>query len=143
MNQTQQGGGEPTPSLRVLIVDDNRDVADSECAMLHLLGHDCRTAYEVHAALDEAQAFQPHVVLLDLGMPRNGFRIAEELRKRAQTFRPFIVAVTGYGDGDHRDRSERAGVDYYMLKPAEPEALAKLLGSLAFVVAKPGTSAGG
>jgi DNA-binding response OmpR family regulator len=95
LTQTQRGKSEPWPSLRVLIVDDNQDVADSECAMLRLQGYDCCTAYEVHPALDEAASFQPHVVLLDLGMPRNGFRISEELRKRAQTFRPFIVAVTG------------------------------------------------
>ncbi len=73
-------------------------------------------------------------------MPRNGFRSAEELHKRAQSFRPFIVAVTG--GGDHRDSAERAGVDYYLLKPAEPETFVNLAGSLALVLAKPDTSAG-
>jgi DNA-binding response OmpR family regulator len=125
----------PPPALRVLIVDDNHDEADSLHTLLELAGHKCRAAYEVHTALAEAGAFEPNVVLLDLGMFRNGFHVAEELRKRGGAVRPFIIAITGHTDQEHRLMSARAGFGLYMVKPVDPEELIGILSALAVTAA--------
>jgi DNA-binding response OmpR family regulator len=112
------------PAFRVLIVDDIRDAADSECTLLEMSGYQCRAVYEIHAALALAKDFQPQVVLLDLAMPKNGFRLADELRKAVAS--PVrLIAVTGRTD--QQDRAAQAGFDHYLIKPVDPKELQVLL----------------
>ncbi|HKZ72682.1 MAG TPA: PAS domain S-box protein [Steroidobacteraceae bacterium] len=117
-----------TPRLRVLVADDNVDAADSLALLLQTLGHDTRTAYRGQQALEAAQAFRPHVAMLDIGMPdMNGHELARRLIAASLTPRPVIVAVTGWGQDTDRQRSREAGFDRHFVKPISEEELAKLL----------------
>jgi CheY-like chemotaxis protein len=115
--------------LRVLIVDDNRDAADSQAVLVRLWGHETRVAYDGEHAVAESAGFVPDVVLLDLGMPRlDGFAVARRLREQAgPSGRLVLVAVTGYGDPQTHQRLREAGIDHFLLKPADLEALGRLL----------------
>jgi CheY-like chemotaxis protein len=119
-------------SLRVLAVDDNRDAADALAMMLDLQGHQARTACDGHSALQVAGAFKPDVVLLDLAMPGlDGYQVADLLRKQAQGAPPALIALTGFGQEEHLRRSKEAGFTNYLIKPVDPNVLAKMLDSLA------------
>jgi CheY-like chemotaxis protein len=112
--------------LRVLVVDDNEDTADSSSVLLQLWGHDVRVAYSGQAALESVATFQPDVFLLDIGMPRmNGFEMARRFRGRFRD--ALLVAVTGYADATHRVLGEEAGFDLYLVKPVQPSDLETLL----------------
>ena len=113
---------------RVMVVDDNRDAADSATAILHLLGHQAECAYSGQGALELARRFLPSVVLLDLAMPgMNGFETLRQLRTQPGNEHVFAVAMTGYGSGDDRRRTEAAGFDAHLTKPVELDALVALL----------------
>jgi len=113
---------------RVLVVDDNRDIAESLALLLQLEGHDTRIAYDGHDALKIADEFKPEVVVLDIGMSRlNGHEAARELRRRPWASKTIFVAVTGWGQPDDRRRSLDAGFDYHLVKPVEPTHLRELL----------------
>lgn len=115
------------PARRILVVDDNRDAADTLAEMLRLAGHDVRTAYDGLGAMAAAEEFTPDAVLLDLGMPRlSGYDAATRLRQR---FGPalLLIATTGWGQDEHRRRSAEAGFDHHLVKPIEPAALDALL----------------
>jgi len=114
---------------RVLIVDDNRDGAQAIARLLRSMGHEVATVYDGHAALDCATRFEPHVVLLDLGMPEvDGFEVCRRLRSHQWcTQRPSIVALTGWGRQRDLERTSKAGFDAHLVKPVEAEALEKLL----------------
>ena len=121
--------------LRVLVVDDNQDAADALSRLVKHAGYEVRTAYD-ERAIELATDFQPHVVLLDIGMPRmDGHTMAQELRARSKLARLTIVAVTGYHDEVSRERAHRAGIDHYLLKPIESEALQQLLATEAMQAA--------
>ena len=115
--------------LRVLIVDDDRDAADSTALLVRLFGHAATVAYNGAAALEAARADPPDVVLLDLGMPgMDGFELAGRLHEQAGSGKkPLTVAVTGYADADHARRAEEAGFHLYQVKPADPLCLRRLL----------------
>jgi CheY-like chemotaxis protein len=118
---------DPTPPcpLAVLVVDDDRDGADSLAELLRTCGHDARTAYTPTTAVLEAEAFRPEVLVMDIGIPgMDGYRLARRLCDLLER-RPLLVAVTGYGDLADRSRDE--GFDYHFLKPADPAALERLL----------------
>jgi len=117
-----------TPGLRILIADDNRDGADSLAEMLKQLGHDTRTVYDGEAAVSMAQEFRPEVALLDIGMPRlNGFETCRRIREQPWGTGVLLIALTGWGqDGDIR-RSQEAGFDHHLVKPADPLTLLNLL----------------
>jgi signal transduction histidine kinase len=112
---------------RVLVVDDNRDAADCLADVMRLGGHDVRTAHDGRTALAIAETFKPDAVLLDLGMPNlSGYDTAECLRARLGP-RVLLVATTGWGQDEHRQRSQQAGFDHHLVKPVDPAAVAALL----------------
>lgn len=113
--------------LRVQVVDDNSDVVIMLCALIERMGHECRTAQSGHEALQLAAAYDPDVVLLDLGLPDiTGYDVARELRASGSKAR--IVAVTGWGRPDDIARSRAAGMDAHFTKPVAVTTLAKVLG---------------
>jgi CheY-like chemotaxis protein len=114
-----------TPALRVLVVDDNRDAADTLCALLRHHGHLCRAAYDGDAALQAAAEFLPHVVLLDLVMPHDGFQAARALRR--DLGQVVLVAVTGHPSVEKLARSSEVGFHFFLTKPADPDEVLLLL----------------
>ncbi len=119
------------PQKRILVVDDNRDAADSLSMLLKFLGSDVRVARDGPQAIEEFRAYDPAVVLLDIGMPgMDGYEVARRIRSKFPERRPTIVALTGWGQDDDRRRAREAGFDHHLVKPAEIGALQLLLASL-------------
>jgi signal transduction histidine kinase/CheY-like chemotaxis protein len=117
--------------LRVLVVDDNVDAADSLGRLLELEGHEVRRVHDGPTALAAADAFRPDVVVLDLGMPgMDGYEVARRLRDRDEAG-VVLVALSGYGRDDDRRRARLAGFDHHLTKPAEIGTLRALLASAA------------
>jgi PAS domain S-box-containing protein len=128
---TERHAAAPIPQTRILIVDDNRDAADSLGMVLQFLGVDVRVASDGPQALEVLQSYDPAVVLLDIGMPgMDGYEVARAIRARFPACRAAIVAVTGWGQDDDRRRAREAGFDHYLIKPVEIGALQVLLKSL-------------
>jgi PAS domain S-box-containing protein len=123
---SDQSGGS---RLRVLIVDDNKDGADSLHLLLEALGQDVITVYDGEAALETIEKFVPDVVMLDIGMPRmSGYDVASEINARlAPPHRPVLAAVTGWGQEADREKTREAGFKYHFVKPVEIAALRQLL----------------
>ena len=118
-------------SLRVLVVDDNADAAESLAVLLRLMGHEVRLADEGRAAIDLAVSFNPQVVLMDIGLPgMSGYDVARTLRQRPQMRGTTLVAVTGWGQDSDRQRAWDTGFDHHLTKPIEPELLEKILASV-------------
>jgi signal transduction histidine kinase/CheY-like chemotaxis protein len=129
----QEGGnGTPRPSkYRVLVVDDNKDSADSLALMLKLMGHEVRTANDGLAAVEAAAAFRPDVVLLDIGLPKlSGYDACRRIRERSWGEGMVLIAQTGWGQEEDKCRAKEAGFNFHMVKPVDPAALEKLLGGL-------------
>ncbi|OHB19724.1 MAG: hypothetical protein A2854_03655 [Parcubacteria group bacterium RIFCSPHIGHO2_01_FULL_56_18] len=115
-------------SMRILIVDDNEDAVSTLNMMLHLAGHDTRTARDGIEAVDLANTYRPNVVLLDIGMPRmNGYEAAETIRKQSWGQNMALIAMTGWGQESDRQRSKEAGFDEHLVKPVDPQVLLRLL----------------
>src|SRR6266550_263950 len=113
---------------RVLVVDDNRDSADTITALLLAWGHEARTLYDAESVISVVEEFQPDVVVLDIGLPKvNGYDVARQLRQSGNRRHIVLVAFTGYGQDDDRRQVREAGFDHHLLKPLEPEALAKII----------------
>ncbi|MFL6623127.1 MAG: response regulator [Sulfurifustaceae bacterium] len=111
---------------RILIVDDNHDAANSLETVLQLAGHETRTAYGAEEAIEAAIAFKPHFVLLDIGLPRmDGYEVARRIRAAIPTMR--LIALTGYGQKEDKQRSAVAGFEAHLVKPVDVTALEKLL----------------
>jgi two-component system, sensor histidine kinase len=118
--------------LRVLVVDDNIDAADSLAALVQAMGHEVRVAYGGAAGLKEATGFLPEAVFCDLGMPGvNGLELAGRLRADPRFDGTSLIAVTGWGGDDDKDRTRGAGFDEHLTKPAGPDNLGALLARLA------------
>lgn len=114
---------------RILVVDDNQDSAESLALLLEIYGHEVRTAFAGPAALETASTFRPDVVLLDIGLPgMDGYEVARRLR--AEHDRCRLIALTGYGRDDDRERSREAGFDHHLVKPVDLNELARVLGPL-------------
>jgi signal transduction histidine kinase len=121
---------EMPPGRRILIADDNRDAADSLAFMLRVVGHEVRTAYDGEQAVQIADAFRPALALLDIGMPRmNGYDTARSLRAKAYGREMVLVALTGWGQPEDKQRSQVAGFDHHLVKPVDPSLLDRLLAS--------------
>ncbi len=119
------------PRLRVLVVDDNKDAAESLATLLELWGHEVKRVYDGSRALDVSASYRPEVIFLDIGLPgMDGYAVAGRLRGMPETARAVLVAVTGYGQEEDRRRSRRAGFDHHLVKPVAPETLRLLLTSL-------------
>ncbi len=129
----QAGARDAAPaqvSRRVLIVDDNRDAAESLELLVQLWGHEVRSAHTGPAALAEAELYRPEIVLLDIGLPgMTGYEVAQRLRELEGMENVLLVAVTGYGQEDDRRRSREAGFDAHLVKPVEPARLQEMLAS--------------
>ena len=118
--------------LRVLVVDDNHDSAESLSMMIELLGHHVASAHDGLEAIELTKTFTPDVVFLDLGMPRlNGYDAARLIRQQPECADLKLVALTGWGQEEDRRRSHQAGFDEHLVKPIDFEALEKLLSSTA------------
>jgi CheY-like chemotaxis protein len=117
--------------FRILVVDDNHDSALSLAMLLSIMGHDTRTAHDGESALSMAESFLPDVVLLDIGLPKlNGYEVAQRIRETGWGASMFLIAVTGWGQDEDRERSSEVGLNVHMVKPVEPAALEKLLAEL-------------
>ena len=120
-----------TRRFKILVVDDNHDSALSLAMMLSIMGHDTRTAHDGESAVASAEAFLPDVVLLDIGLPKlNGYEVAQRIRKTSWGATMYLIAVTGWGQDEDRQRSSEVGLNLHMVKPVEPSALEKLLETL-------------
>ena len=115
---------------RILVVDDDADTAESMALLLGLGGHDVRTAYDGPDAIETAKAFQPHVVLLDIGLPKmSGHEVAQHLRQQQETRLALLIALSGYGQEEDRQRALDSGFDHYLIKPIDYGALKTLINS--------------
>ncbi len=119
------------PRRRLLIVDDLKDNADTLAMLLELKGHEVHMAYDGEEAIAAAERFQPEVVLLDIGMPKlDGYEACRHIRQQPWGKEMFLIALTGWGQDDDRRRTEEAGFDHHLVKPADPAVLLQLLASL-------------
>lgn len=117
-----------TTATRILVVDDSVDSAETLGELLKIWGHDVRLAHDGPSALAAAREYKPEVVLLDIGLPgMDGFAVATELRKEGLGGR-ILVALTGYGEQQDRDRTQKVGFDHHLVKPIDPDTLQKLIG---------------
>jgi CheY-like chemotaxis protein len=116
-----------TRSLRVMVADDNVDIAETSATLLQLWGHQVRVAQSGREALEIAEAFRPHVALVDIGMPQmSGLDVARALRRTPWGERMRLVAVTGWGQEEDRKAALRSGFDEHVTKPVEPGRLQAL-----------------
>jgi CheY-like chemotaxis protein len=120
---------EAPPVLRVLVVDDNYDAAESMALLVKLWGHETRIVHDGRSAVDICQTYKPDVVLLDLGLPgMSGYEVAQHLRKEYGDSMT-LFALTGYGQAEDRQRSAAAGFNHHLVKPIDPGILKTLLAS--------------
>jgi PAS domain S-box-containing protein len=113
---------------RVLVVDDNRDAAESLGMLLELLGVETHVVYSGPEALLACETFQPEVIFLDIGMPKmDGLAVAREIRKRSDGEQITLVALTGWSQEQDRERTKNAGFNHHLTKPADIATLSKLL----------------
>jgi signal transduction histidine kinase/ActR/RegA family two-component response regulator len=114
--------------LRILVIEDNRDAAETLRVLLELHNHQVVVAHSGPAGLESARQFRPQTVLCDLGLPgMDGLAVARALRASPGIGSPFLVALTGYGSEDDQKRCHEAGFDAHLVKPVEVEELQKLL----------------
>lgn len=120
------------PPLRVLVVDDNLDAAETLAMLLEMSGHEVKMANDGQEAIEMASREVPEVVLLDIGMPgMNGYDVARALRERPETREVVLVAMTGWGQEEDMKRTKEAGFNHHLVKPVEPSVLTKLLKGIA------------
>jgi PAS domain S-box-containing protein len=121
----------PISDLRILVVDDNRDATASLAMLLEVMGNGVRTAYDGEEAVAAAEAFRPHVVLCDIGLPTiNGYEVCRRIRQQPWGRSVTLVAVTGWGEDDAKRQAAEAGFDQHVVKPVDPQVLMALLANL-------------
>jgi PAS domain S-box-containing protein len=121
------GGG-----LRIVVIDDNQDSADSLALLLQMKGHDVRTAYHGKEGLDVIRHFPPQLILLDLALPdMDGHAVLRALRSQRLIGRATVVAMTGFGQDSDKERSAQAGFDAHLVKPVDFDVLDRLLEEVA------------
>ncbi|QEH32813.1 Polar-differentiation response regulator DivK [Aquisphaera giovannonii] len=117
----------PARNSRVLIVDDNKDLALSLARLLSILGYEVRTEFDGARGIEAAREFQPRAILLDIGLPRiDGYQVARTLRDEGLNM--LIIAISGYGQEEDRRRSQQAGMDHHVTKPVDVKTIASLIG---------------
>jgi signal transduction histidine kinase len=121
----------PDPRRRVLVIEDQADVADSLRVLLELVGHEVRVAYTGPEGLRAAREWRPDAVLSDIGLPgMDGLAVAAALRGDPAVCPPLMIAVSGYGSEEDRARSRAAGFDHHLVKPTDVEELRRLLAAV-------------
>jgi len=124
-------GADAPPPIRILVVDDNVDAAESLMMMMKILGQDVRVAFDGPTALSVAMEFRPDLVFLDIGMPEmDGYEVARRIRGEPRTRDARLVALTGWGQVEDRELYRRAGFDEHLVKPADPAVLERVLTGL-------------
>jgi CheY-like chemotaxis protein len=120
--------GRPDGQVRVLVVDDHRDILLTTTVLLRMMGHEVQTASDGAGALSQIAPFAPDLVLLDIAMPHmDGIKVAQSVRSQVQVRQPVLAALTGYGTPDIKERCADAGFDHYILKPVDVAALDQLI----------------
>jgi len=126
-----RAGGEVDRAVRVLIVDDNKDLADSLGTLLNLWGYDQRAAYDGKSGLEEARQYHPDCILVDISMPiMDGYAVARQIRMDPGLERTRLVAQTAYADDESVERLRELGFDDHLAKPADLTRLRDLLEGL-------------
>ena len=121
-----------TLGLRILVIDDNQDSADSLAMMLELLGHEVRSATDGLAGLETAQVFRPEVMFLDILMPRlSGYDLARSIREQQWGKHVALVALSGWGRDDDERRVREAGFNHHLVKPVDLDVMLALLSDVA------------
>ncbi|HEX2222893.1 MAG TPA: response regulator, partial [Thermoanaerobaculia bacterium] len=117
---------------RCLLIEDNLDAAESMGLLLELSGHEVALAHDGPSGVEEALRFQPEVILCDIGLPggMDGYAVARALRAEPGLEVAYLIALTGYGQEEDQRRAREAGFDAHMTKPADPDALRRLLQEL-------------
>ena len=131
-SKPQESGGAADASggstLRILVVDDNRDGADSLSEMLTRMGNETRTAYDGEEGVNVAGEFRPDVIVLDIGLPKlNGYEACRRIREQSGGKNVVMIAASGWGQPEDRRRAFAAGFDHHLVKPVDPQDLMKLL----------------
>jgi CheY-like chemotaxis protein len=118
----------PEPSRHILLIEDNADACETLRALLEMHGHHVDIAADGVTGLERALSLQPEVVLVDVGLPRmDGYEVARRIRASKGIRRPMLVAVTGYGAPEDRQRALDAGFDAHVTKPVEYSTLLPLI----------------
>jgi len=118
-------------SMKILVVDDHRDGAESMSALLALQGHEVRMAHDGEGALSAADSFRPDVMLLDIGLPLlSGYEVCRRLREQPWGREITVIALTGWGDQDAVKKGEAAGFDHHLVKPVDESVLVATLAGL-------------
>jgi CheY-like chemotaxis protein len=116
---------------RILVVDDNRDAAETLALMLRLEGNEVTTVFDGESAIAATAEFRPDVVLMDLGMPKvDGYEAARAIRRDRKAPEVVLIALTGWGGDVDRRLSQEAGFDRHLVKPVVPTELLEILSSL-------------
>lgn len=124
--------GQPARRSRILVVEDNRDAAETLRMVLMINGYDAHVAYTGNAGVDAARTLHPDIVLSDIGLPgMDGYAVARALRSDPSTSSAHLIAITGYGSEDDRARAIAAGFDVHLVKPVPPERLIEELAAIA------------
>jgi PAS domain S-box-containing protein len=125
---SRAAGSPAAPGLVVLVVDDNRDAAESLAMMLQLAGHATHVAHDGLQAVGAASVLRPDVVLLDIGLPKlNGYEAARRIRAEAGSRPVRLIAISGWGQEDDKRRAAEAGFHHHLTKPVDPDALLALI----------------
>ena len=138
LSRGAEAGVAPTAAMptvremqRILIVDDNRDAANTLGGLLQMIGADVRVVYDGPAALEVLRAFRPSVVMLDLGMPgMDGYEVAQRIRAQPDLSGTTLIALTGWGEASDRRRTQEAGFRHHLVKPVDVSAMQAVLTSL-------------
>jgi CheY-like chemotaxis protein len=122
----------PLPSgWRILVVDDNYDSADSMATLLSMSGNECLMAHDGRTAIQLAESFSPHAILLDIGLPEmDGYEVCRTIREQPWGSHINIIAMTGWGQADDRKRSKEAGFSAHLVKPVDIAKLSSLMASM-------------
>lgn len=129
-HRTTESAIEVVPSAlrRILVVDDNVDAAESLKELLEMLGNEVRTAHDGEAGVAVAEQFRPHMMLMDIGMPKlNGYEAARRIRQHSWGQTMLLVALTGWGQEEERKKSADVGFDHHLVKPVILDTLTKLM----------------
>jgi CheY-like chemotaxis protein len=128
VSATSERENDASHGRRILVVDDNDDAAEALSMFLEIAGHRTRTANNGPEALDIADDFRPEVVILDIGLPgMSGYEVAVHMRGKSALAAATLVALTGWGTEEDKEKAMNAGFDFHLTKPVDAGAIDALL----------------